>query len=158
LKTILDSESSLLGQLIKLGQLLIHEGVVSVDELGHRPVAGEQVAEKQTRLSLHRRRKIFRIVGAVGLARRRHTAQVAKVQPAVEEAIHEAGEACVSDHALHLLLQLGILGEFAGLGAGEQRVIWRSSPQCKRKPRGDVVGLERFGRLVGDLAEVKEVR
>ena len=108
-----EAEGLLFGQAVELGQLLVDEGMVGAEELVHRAVLLEHVLEEQARLGLHRGREVFRVVGPVGLAGRGHAAELAEVEPAVEEAVHEALEPVVSQQAVDLLLQLGVVGQFA---------------------------------------------
>ena len=108
-----EAEGLLFGQAVELGQLLVDEGMVGAEELVHRAVLLEQVLEEQARLGLHRGREVFRVVGPVGLAGRGHAAELAEVEPAVEEAVHEALEPVVSQQAVDLPLQLGVVGQFA---------------------------------------------
>ena len=156
LETVRQAQCFLFGQFVEFRELLVHEGVLGVDELGDGAVVLQQVAEEKTRLILHRGRQVLGVVEADHLARRRLRAEVAKVQPAVEEAVDEAVDAVVGEHAKDLFLQLGGLREAAGPGGGEQLVIGRGRPEGVGEAGGEVVGLERLLRFVGDFAEVEE--
>ena len=125
-----------------------------VEKLRDGAVVFEQVVEKEAGLSFHGGGVVLGVVGAVGFAGGRLAAEIAEVQPAIEKVVHEVADALVGQHALHLFFQLVILSELAGFGGGEQGVIWGGGPEGVGEAGGEVVRLERFLSLVGDLAEV----
>lgn len=157
LEAIGEAQFVLLRQFVEFREFLVHEGVLAVDELRDGAVVFEQIAEKEACLGFHRAGQILGVVGAVGFARWRLAAEIAEIEPTVDETIHEAVDAFIGDHSLDLLFELGVLAELAGLRGGQKLVIGRCGPKRIREARGEVVGLEALFRLIGDC-EVKEAR
>jgi len=87
--------SFLFRQVVKLGEFLVDEVWSASRNCRRGSIVCEEVAEKETRLRPHRGGQIFGVIRAVGLPRRWLAAEVAEVQPTVEEAVHEGRDAVI---------------------------------------------------------------
>ena len=158
LEAVGQPQGLLLGQVVQLGQLLVDEGVVRVQEPGHRTVLLEHVAEEEARLGLHRGRQVLGVVGAIRFARGRHAAELAQVQPAVEEAVDESLEAIVGQQAVDLLLEFPVAGEFARRRGSGEGLVGRRGRKGEGEAGGEVVRLQASVGFLGDFAQVQEGR
>ena len=158
LEAVGQAQRLLLREVVQLGQALVDVGVIRVQELGHRAVLPEHGLEEHPHLRLHRSRQILGVIGAVRFTRGRHPAEVAQVEPAVEEAVDEAFDAGVGQHAVDLPLQFRIAGQLARPGRGGQDLVRRRGPEGVGEAGGKVVGLEAPVAFRRDFAQIQEGR
>ncbi len=117
----------------------VDECVLAVDELGHRPVALDQIHEEPDRLLEHRppqlvvERREPAAVDAVVLL------EPAEVEPVAAELGGQAAHAVVAEHSPGLGRQHVGLVQVARLGVREQLLVGHARPEEVAQPAGQVV-------------------
>ena len=115
-----------------LGQALVQEGVVGIQEIQRTAVLTDYAFEEHLRFRQHRGAKALieiRIGGAVGLLR----FQAAQMQPLAGEVGGQRLGLGIGQHARNLLLQNGRLAELALFGRHQQLFVGNAAPQEQRQ-------------------------
>ena len=114
------------------GEPLVHERVVGVEQLHDAAVAENLALEEQRRLALHVGAQVLvELEEDVGVGN--DPAHPAELQPLAGEVADEGVRPGVGEHARDLAVELVGVGEPAGLGRREERLVGDVAPQEQRQ-------------------------
>ena len=117
---------------VMLRELFIHERVVRIEEVEHRPILTHDVLEERLRFLLHRRAQRV-VVSRERLCIRRSDAQVAQLEPLPAKILHQRARLRVLEHSFHLPIK--VLVQLPLLRQREQLRIRHRAPEEVRQPR-----------------------
>ena len=133
------------GKVVVMGQPLVHERVVGVQELQHTSVLADVVVEKEPGLLFHGLAKVVAVL-QVDVVLQEPVVQFAELQPLTGEVFHErlAGSGAVQ-HAPDLLAKDRRFGEPVRPGLVEKRLVRNAAPQEEGEPGRDLQVAQRIG-------------
>ena len=129
---------------VVLRQPLVHERVVRGEQLPHRPVLADDVAEEQLGLAEHRRLELvveIRVAAHVGI----DLVEVLQPQPLRGETRRQHVGAAIGQHPPRLPFERRGVSQPARLRHAHQLLVRTRRPEEKRQSRGEVEIAQRVG-------------
>ena len=139
---------------VVLGQALVQERVVRLQQVEHAAVLAQDALEQQLRLLAEGLPQVVVEVGEQAQVRGDRI-QVAQVQPLAREVAHQALRARVGQHAADLPFEHLGLAQLAALGQVEQLVVRDAAPEEERQAGGELDVGDAVGRVRRDAGRVR---
>ena len=134
--------SEVQGEFVVVGQVLVYEGEVGVDEVGDGEVFFDEVFGEERGFALHVGLKVFVVVRFEDVAGRGHVAEGTKIEPGFEEGGDELLREWVVEESFGLLAENFWFGERAVVSEGAKFLVRGCGPKEVGKAGGEVVGRE----------------
>ena len=143
------------GDAVMVGQPLVQEGEVRIDDVPRRQVGAQELGEEEPRLLQRGQlQRVVELVIVVERGGRRRVVDLPQVEPVIGERLDEAARLGVVEHPLGLGAQHVRLAQLAAVGQRPQRVVGDRVPQEQGQPRGEGVVVEP-ARLLLDEHEAR---
>ena len=136
---------------VMLGQPLVQEREVRIDDVPRRQVGAQEFGEEEPRLLQRRQlQRVVELVIVVERGGRRRVVDLPQVEPVIGERLDEAARLGIVEHPLGLGTQHVRLVQLAAVGQRPQRVVGDRVPQEQGQPRGEGVVVEPARLLVDE--------
>ena len=131
------------GDAVMVGQPLVQEREVRIDDVTRRQVGAQELGEEEPRLLQRGQlQRVVELVIVVERGGRRRVVDLPQVEPVIGERLDEAARLGIVEHPLGLGAQHVGPGQLAAVGQGPQRVVGDRIPQEQGQPRGQGVFVE----------------